>query len=109
MTERTPEQQAEDKLWTDMLGAEPKRDFVLRTFNSSPAMVKKEPVNGHRMWTQFDPERYTKEEWDIVEGMWNHEECSICLIHIDEADPYWVSSENHILCPGCYEKFQKRS
>lgn len=32
--------------WIDALGSESKRDFALRAFEKSPAMVRREPVYG---------------------------------------------------------------
>lgn len=108
MTTRTPEEEYEERQWRDALGAAPKRDFVQRAFACTPAMVKKELVNGHRMWSQYDPAKFTKEEYDIVDGMWDHEHCAICYAKIKTGDAYWQNSQNFILCPVCHEKFQKR-
>ena len=72
-------------------------------------MVKKVTVNGHRMWTQYDPAKFSKAEYDIFEGMWDHEHCAVCWQKIQTGDPYWQNSQNFILCPVCHEKFQTRS
>src|SRR4029450_8153374 len=95
-----------DPKFADPLGTSPLLDFAERVFASSPAMVKKEPVNGHRMWTKFDESRYNATEYDIVAGMWDHEHCSVCYERIADGDRYWENSESHILCPQCYEEFQ---
>jgi hypothetical protein len=108
MTARTPEEEYEEQNWRDALGTAPKRDFTQRVFACTPAMVKKELVKGARMWSQYDPAKFTKEEYDIVEGMWDHEHCAVCWHRILTGDTYWQNSQNFILCPGCHEKFQKR-
>ena len=71
-------------------------------------MVKKDPVNGHRMWTPFDAATFSKEEYDVVEGMWDHEHCAVCGERIESGNLYWLNSQNFILCPACHEVFQKR-
>lgn len=71
-------------------------------------MVKKESVNGHRMWTEYDPDTFSEAEYEIVPGMWDHEHCAICWKRVQEGDPFWQNSEKHILCPSCHARFQKR-
>ncbi len=102
------EQMSEEQWWVHALGAAPMRDFTSRVFTRKPAMVKKEPVNGHRMWTEYDPTRFSEEEYDLVPGMWDHEHCAICFAKIQEGDTYWQNSRRQILCPSCHEKFEKR-
>jgi hypothetical protein len=108
MSDCKPEEEHEEGNWRDALGDAPKHDFVKRVFACSPAMVKKEPVNGHRMWSKYDPARFSIEEYEVVEGMWDHEHCSVCWQKIQTGNPYWLNSQNFILCPGCCEKFQER-
>jgi hypothetical protein len=108
MAEKTPEQQAEDQIWLNALGSDPKRDFMERVFKPVAAMVKKEPVHGHRMWMPFDEATFSTEKYDLIEGMWDHEHCAICWERIEEGNAYWMNSQNFILCPTCHGKFQSR-
>jgi|GEM_PF-3913907 len=89
MSARTPEEEVEEKNWRDALGTAPERDFTRRSFVCAPAMVKKELVNGHRTWSPYDPSKFSKEEYDLVEGMWDHEHCAVCWQKIQAGDPYW--------------------
>ena len=102
------DQDRNEKIWRDALGSSPARDFTSRVFACKPAMVKKTLVNGHRMWTEYDPSKFSAEEYEIVPGMWDHEHCAICSAKIREGDSYWQNSEWHILCPRCHDTFEKR-
>lgn len=99
---------SEDQWWVHALGTSPAPDFTPRVFSVKPAMVKKEPVNGHRMWTEYDPEKFSEVEYDVVPGMWDHEHCAICYAKIQEGDAYWQNSQRQILCPDCHAKFLQR-
>jgi hypothetical protein len=105
----TPDADYNHQEWRDALGDTPARDFRRRIFSCSPAMVKKQPVNGHRMWTEYDPATFSDAEYDIVPGMWDHEHCSVCGEKIQEGDTFWQNSQKLILCLTCYAKFQKRA
>ena len=109
MSTQPTEEESDEKQWRDALGNSPARDFTLQIFSCKPAMVKKEPVNGHRMWTQYDSSKFSEKEYEIVPGMWDHEHCSICWMKISEGDPFWQNSAKHILCPSCHAKFEKRA
>lgn len=97
----------DEKQWRDALGTQPARDFQLRVFYSAPAMVKKEPVNGHRMWSKYDPTKFSDAEYELMPGMWDHEHCAICWEKIGEGDAYWENSQKRILCPTCHAKFER--
>jgi len=90
-----------DSEFSDALGSNPKLDFIFKQFFTSPAMVAKKPINGHRMWTKYDSERYTPSEYEVVEDMWDHEHCSVCYYKIKPKMSYWENSEGHILCDQC--------
>jgi hypothetical protein len=82
--------------------------FVQRTFFSHAALVAKQPVNGHRMWKDYHGEPYDKSEFDLVEGMWDHDHCSICFFTIKDGFTYWENTNRvRILCDACYEAFVK--
>jgi hypothetical protein len=80
------------------------RRFEQRTFSLRPALVTKEPVNGQRMWKEYHGERYDNSKFDLVEGMWGHEHCSVCWFSITDGYTYW---ENHkrikLLCDACHQ------
>lgn len=84
------------------------RAFVQSRFSSHAALVAKRPVNGHRMWTDDRGEPYDKSEFDLVEGMWNHEHCSICWFTIKDGFTYRENTNRiTLLCDACYEAFTK--
>ena len=94
-----------DPKFAEPLGERPRLDFALKTFAVAPAMVKKKPVTGHRLWSKLDPERFNEEEHEIVEGKWDHEHCAVCWERIVAEAEYWENSEKHILCPKCHSEF----
>jgi hypothetical protein len=84
------------------------RAFVQRTFFSRPALVTKHPVTGHRMWTDYQGEPYDKSEFELIEGMWDHDHCSICWFTIKDGFTYWENTNRiKLLCDACYEAFTK--
>jgi hypothetical protein len=84
------------------------RAFVQRTFSSHAALVAKQPVNGHRMWTDYRGQPYDKSEFDLVDGMWDHEHCSICWFTIKDGFTYWENTNRiTLLCDACCEAFTK--
>lgn len=94
--------------WIDALGGEAKGDFVLQTFRKSPAMVAREPVNGHRMWTKYDPAVFDERVYELVPDMWDHEHCVICWDKILDGDGFWENGDGRILCEECHGEFLKR-
>lgn len=72
-------------------------------------MVKKETVNGCRVWREYDPDEYTKEQYELVPDLWDHEHCAICSKRIVRGEPYFENSQRHILCPDCHSDFLRRS
>jgi len=83
-------------------------NFIQRTFSSHPALVAKEPVNGHRMWKDYHGEPYDTSRFDLVEGKWDHEHCSVCWFTIEEGHTYWENEKRiKLLCDACYEAFAK--
>jgi hypothetical protein len=84
------------------------RNYVPRTFSIRPALVAKEPVNGHRMWKDYHGETFDNSKFDLVEGMWDHEHCSICWFKITGGYSYWENGERiKLLCDAYYEAFTK--
>jgi hypothetical protein len=80
------------------------RHFEQRTFTSRPALVAKEPVNGHRSWKDYHGEPYDASKFDLVEGMWDHEHCCICWFKIKDGHTYWENTKRiNLLCDACYE------
>jgi hypothetical protein len=84
------------------------RDFVQRTFSSHPALVAKEPVNGHRMWRDYHGESYDASKFDLVEDIWDHEHCAVCFFTITEGYTYWENRNRiKLLCDACHEAMLK--
>jgi hypothetical protein len=84
------------------------RNFEQRTFSLRPALVAKEQVNGHRMWRDYHGEPYDTSKFDLVEGMWDHEHCSVCSFTIKDGCTYWENAERiKLLCDACHEAFDK--
>ena len=82
------------------------RAFVQRTFVSHSALVAKKPVDRNRMWADYHGQAYDESEFDLVEGMWDHDHCSICLFKITDGFTYWEKSDRiKLLCDACYEAF----
>jgi hypothetical protein len=85
-----------------------RRDFQQVTFSTRPALVAREPVNGHRMWKDYHGEPYDESKFDLVEGMWDHEHCSVCWFSIQDKHTYWQNEGRiQLLCDACYEAFSK--
>jgi hypothetical protein len=84
------------------------RHFEQRTFSSKPALIAKEPVDGYRMWQDYHGEPYERSKFDLVEGMWDHEHCSVCWFTIKDGYTYWENDKRiKLLCDACYEAFTK--
>lgn len=82
------------------------RAFVQRTFTSRPALVAKKPVNGHRMFADYDGQAHDESEFDLVEGAWDHDHCSVCWFTITDGFTYWEKTDRiKLLCDACYEAF----
>lgn len=85
------------------------KTFTHETFHAYPALVSKAPVNGHRMWSPYYGGDYDKEKFDLVEGMWDHEHCSICDFKIKDGHSYWSNLKRiRLLCDECYDYFKKQ-
>jgi hypothetical protein len=84
------------------------RAFVQRTFASHAALVAKKPVNGHRMSADYQGQAYDELEFDLVEGMWDHDHCGLRGFKITDGFTYWENSGRvKLLCDACYEAFTK--
>jgi hypothetical protein len=74
------------------------RLFEQLTFWQRPALVSKDK----RLITEYKGQPYNKEEFDLVEGMWEHEHCEVCWFKIMPGHTYWKNSRMQ-LCDACYE------
>ena len=100
-------QSREDDYYRKAFG-ERDRHFVQRTFASGPALVSKEDIDGHRMWTIYDGKPFDASKFELVEGMWDHEHCSICWFRIEDGHTYWENDRRSTLfCDACYEAYSK--
>jgi hypothetical protein len=68
------------------------------------ALVAKEQVNGYRMSKDYHGEPYDETKFDLVEGMWDHEHCSVCWFRITDGYTYWENTKRiKLLCDACHE------
>ena len=81
--------------------------FVQTTFSTRPALVKKELVNGWRVTQDYHGGPYDKTVFDLVQGTWDHEHCSVCYFTIRDGHTYWENGNRIILlCDACYEAYR---
>ena len=81
-------------------------DFQQCTFSIQPALVAKEPVNGHRVWHNYNGESYDPSKFNLVTGAWDHEHCSVCFFTIKEGHTYWQNGGGvTLLCDACHDAF----
>jgi hypothetical protein len=82
-------------------------NFVQRTFLTRPALIAKEPVNGHRMSKDYHGGPYDQSKFDLVEGVWDHDHCSVCWFKIRDGHTYWENGRRiKLLCDACHEVFE---
>ena len=75
------------------------RRFSQRTFASHAALVAKEAVDGCKMWTDYQGQPFDPSSTSLVEGMWDHEHCSVCLFKIKDGHTYWENRDRiKLLC-----------
>jgi hypothetical protein len=85
------------------------RNFTSLEFHPKAALIKKEPVNGHRMWTEYKGQPFDETEFTKVEGYWDHEHCSVCWFKIEEGHTYWSNGRGvKLLCDECHDAFSAR-
>lgn len=90
------------RTWDEILD----KTFTQTIFHSYPALVSKELVNGHRMWQPYCGAEYDKSKYDLVEGMWDHEHCSICNFKILDDHTYWFNAGRvRLLCDECRDYY----
>lgn len=84
--------------------------FTQATFTSRPALVGKKLVNGHREIKDYHGGPYDKNAFELTQGTWDHEHCSICYFTIREGHTYWENGGRIILlCDACYEAYKNYS
>ncbi len=84
------------------------RQFVQRTFASHSALMAKELMNNHRVLSDYHGEPYDTSKFDLVEGGWDHEHCSVCFFTIKDGHTYWENGGRiKLLCDACYETFAR--
>ncbi len=98
----------DDEYYRNELGEITDRQFSQRTFTPHAALLAKEPVNGHRAWSDYHGEPYDTSKYDLVEGAWDHEHCSVCLFSIKNGHRYWENQDRiKLLCDACHEALLK--
>jgi hypothetical protein len=80
------------------------REFVQRTFASMPALV----ANDGHSWREYTGQPFEASQFHVVDGMWDHEHCSVCLFTIKDGHTYWENRNRiKLLCDACYEAMLK--
>jgi hypothetical protein len=83
-------------------------NFVCRTFATRAALVGRTLVSGHRVTKDYHGGPFDHAAFDLVEGRWDHEHCSICWFTIRDGHSYWENGKRiTLLCDACYEAFMK--
>jgi hypothetical protein len=76
------------------------REFMQHTFSSTPALV----ANDGHTWQEYTGQAFDSSKFHIVEGMWDHEHCSVCFFTIKDGYTYWENRNRiKILCDACHE------
>ena len=84
------------------------KSFIKKVFSPFPALVSKSPFDGHRMWKPYYGGEYNKELYDLIDGVWDHEHCSICDYKILDNHTYWANINLvRLLCDECHDFFKK--
>ena len=78
------------------------RDFAHKTFHPIPALRSRADPG---RWTRYHGQTFDAGEWELVEGMWDHEHCEVCFAHIEPGMTYWASSRDTFLCDCCYDRY----
>jgi hypothetical protein len=80
------------------------RAFTKRIFRNTPALVARDPVNGRRIWKEYDGLPYDQTKFELIEGMWDHGHCMVCYFSIRDGMTYWENAgRGDRLCDACYE------
>jgi hypothetical protein len=83
------------------------KEFHNYSFHSYPALVSRKLINQHRMWKPYNGGQFDEEQFELVEGLWDHEHCSICNYKIENGHSYWANENRvQILCDECYEHYK---
>jgi hypothetical protein len=84
--------------------------FVQRRFTPYPSLRSVEPEawdeeQGYHSEAPYTGQEYDPSKFELVEGGWDHEHCSVCWAKIEAGDSYWANdgSDQVALCPACFE------
>jgi hypothetical protein len=78
------------------------RQFVQKTFVAGPALVAKKATDGYRVEEQYRGEAFDPEEFELVEGRWDHHHCIVCYFELTPGFTYWENAEDLMVCDVCY-------
>jgi hypothetical protein len=85
--------------------------FVRRVFASYPSLRSIEPTDDEEGWHVSFPyhgEPYDPEQFELIEGGWDHEHCDVCWARIQDGDSYWPNEDEDVgqvgLCEACYPR-----
>jgi hypothetical protein len=92
--------------------------FAHRVFSPRPSLRAITPLSDDELpppsrgtgeWYESRPYRgepFDPDQYELVEGDWNHEHCDVCHAHVEDGMSYWpnVNPEaGHVdLCEACY-------
>jgi hypothetical protein len=93
--------------------------FTRRVFASYPSLRAKKPMDRDALppdsrdggeWhssTQYTGQPFDPEEYELVEGGWDHEHCDVCWARVEDGMSYWlnVNPPPYVdLCEACYPR-----
>jgi len=85
------------------------RTFVQKTFAPAAALVAKKPVDGYRLEREYTGGEFDADEFELVQGRWDHDHCLVCYFRIEPGHTYWENGDGLIVCDVCHEHVQGRS
>jgi hypothetical protein len=84
--------------------------FVHQRFVPYPCLHSIQPLadlGGRHVWRPYTGGPYDPNMWEVVEGGWDHEHCSVCGARIIDGDWYWANEDrgNEVdLCEACHPR-----
>lgn len=83
--------------------------FSRVVFHPYAALVSKELVEGQHMWRPYAGGECDEDMFELVDGMWDHEHCSVCSFKITDDHAYWENASRIVLlCDECHEFYARK-
>jgi hypothetical protein len=79
------------------------RNFSHFTFAPRPALRARMPMNGYRVEREYTGGDFSSEEWELIDGRWDHQHCTVCYFRIEPDHTYWSNGQGLIICDTCHE------